>query len=651
MRGTGFYFSHTLVPTMMAGELAPKFNISQDKYLHDNTGGTTRKAREHYLFNKFVKDSAFIAHCDEGGVARVYFEGRELFRIFDNCYVVVDELSDTDWHDEVSNLSMNKLNKHLNLKLTLKRCSEIAHSSVTQVFHKRDGRTRGLRYKEILYINSLMLGWNIPSTHSEVSSVMRERCTATWVYHNIIERYYLSRESLMHGDIIESDLVNLKYRANMFYITEQGNKIGYWRLNKVISQIFYHNKLENATFSDIYNGRTSFLFEEEIRTKHALKCKASVLIYKNFTETFVRDNIACHEIEMFYHAFCIEDNSGDFSIVQGDDIARWYNQEKYYEIENGSPLAESCMRYEECGDNFHIYAKNKACKMLIYKHKTLGTIMGRALLWEATDGTNTYNVMDRIYYCYERILPQFTKWAVDNNYIRKKRQCYDSWVFVKTDGTEIDDSSYMYIQLEKWDFGYYPYMDTFYVLDMDDGRLCLENSGFEARHLRCTGGGYEDDGEYTYLEYCDLRVHIDEACWSEYHNCYIHPDDCFHSEWEESYIFNDQSTHCEDIGEGVHEDHAVHSEHDDCYYTEGSTVYSEFYDSEILKDNAKLCCGGDYAYEDDCEYIDGTYYIIDSDEHEQILIDKEACGELYEVNNIYREIDNTIDKSIGNLEA
>jgi hypothetical protein len=181
---------------------------------------------------------------------------------------------------------------------------------------------------------------------------------------------------------------------------------------------------------------------------------------------------------------------------------------------------------------------------------------------------------------------------------------------------------------------------------MENGKLCQENDGFEARHLRCTGGGYEDDGEYVYLDYCETRVHVDEACWSDYHDCYIHPDDCFHSDYDNSYIFCDEGVYCEDIEQDIHRDNSSYSDRDDCYYTSDGVVYSEFYDSNICADNAVQCAGGDKAYEEDCERIDGEYYIIDSDEHKQILIEQEACAKLYSTDDIIKEVDNTIDKSI-----
>ena len=536
--------------------------------------------------------------------------------------------------------------------MTFKSLSNIAGEGFKRFHFKIDGRRRGLRFKEVLYVNAMYLGWNVTTCHNDFSSQMREKCSATWVYNNIIAHSY--HNAYLGGRLIEGDLLQIEHRANMFYITEDGHKIGYWRVGKIFSLIYYDKEtLRLMTFKDTFYGNTDRFFLENTRIKHALKCRASVFVHKIFKDMFVRHNIENIHTEMFYHAFGTADLGGELVVVKGNDIACYYDEGTYHILENGSPLCESCMRYETCYEHnyFDIYTKNKNCEMLIYKHKS-GGIMGRALLWTATDGTETYKIMDRVYYCYESVQPLFFKWASDNNYLRKDRQSYDYYELVKPDGTRVYKDN-LWIELDKSEFRHYPYCDTFHLLDVENDELHIGvseicNDCCEVRNLRCTGGGWEDNEEYVQLDYCDTRARVDDCSWSDVHDCYIHVDDCFYSEYDNSYIFCDNGVYCEDIEEDIFEESAVYSEKDDCHYTREGCVYSEFYESEISVAYVVQDINGDNVYKDDCESIGGEYYIIDSDEHAEV---KEKYKEKYEEatrgGGDWNGVDNTIGEDLS----
>ena len=629
--------------------LTNKINIShcinlEECFIHNDYNNdtlTTMAVRQRqseitkHLYDNYISDAVFLSECDSEGKCRVFFDDKELFSILaDSCDIICElkhkEARDVYTGDIVSGNDIGyvsthnwdntdrvkKFDKYLNTNMTLKSLSKTAVKGFKRFHFKIDGRRKGLRFKEVLYINSMYLGWNITLTENSFVRKLAEHCENTWVYREVLCHSWNS--AYLRGKVIESDLLPIERRGNMLYITEDGHKIGYWRLGKIFSMIF-HSKdtLKDMSFTDTFSGDIKRFFNQTTRVKYALKCRASVIVHKIFAEEFVRRNIKCIDIENFYHSFGLRDFGGSFKVVKGPDISQYYCEDMYHILENCSPLSESCMRYNECCEKgyFNIYSANKNCEMLIYQHKN-GGVMGRALLWTATNGHKTYKLMDRIYYCYESLQPLFFKWAKENNFFRKDRQSYDDYSFIKPDGEKFF-SSYLYVKLEKSDFSYYPYCDTFHHLEQLNNRLYIgvNEEEEDILNLRCTGGGYEDNDNYIQLDYCDARVHIDDCCWSDFSDMYIHGDDCFYSDYDNTYIFCDDGCYCEDIEQDIHKDNAVYSDKEDCYYTSEGCVYSEFYQSFISTQHS-IACEGDYVYEEDCEAIEGKYYVIGSSEWE-----------------------------------
>ena len=266
--------------------------------------------------------------------------------------------------------------------------------------------------------------------------------------------------------------------------------------------------------------------------------------------------------------------SGDFKIVSGDDIVKYYCEDNYYEI--SGTLGNSCMRYSECRGYFDIYKDH--AKLLVYLRDD--KVMGRALLWEI-DG-NTY--MDRYYTCRDYLNSVFEEYAISN----KWRMRADNSLLYDGDDQywKLPDDNYktavyleLYIKLKNT-YDYYPYMDSFRYFDESSNTIssCADFAGI---HLSNTDGSHSEMETYT-CAVCGRqeRCREDES-----------PNDMVWSEWGEEYL-------CEDC--------AKYLEYLDSYVRctlDTTVIYTANSSYEVPTD---MLDNGDFA----C--IDGKYYEIES---------------------------------------
>lgn len=177
-------------------------------------------------------------------------------------------------------------------------------------------------------------------------------------------------------------------------------------------------------------------------------------------------------IESFVNMFIasatqINENFENFSIVEGPDIKKWYN-ENTYKNDKGH-LGSSCMRFPECNSYFDIYVKNPdVCKMLILTDKE-DKLMGRALLWTLMDGKK---IMDRIYTNKDSLKNLFEKWGNKNGYISKSKL----------------DRSQISVKVKPIKYSEYPYMDTFLYYLPEKGILTNSYEFSDFRNFKRNSG-------------------------------------------------------------------------------------------------------------------------------------------------------------------
>jgi hypothetical protein len=265
-------------------------------------------------------------------------------------------------------------------------------------------------------------------------------------------------------------------------------------------------------------------------------------------------NISSKEIENFSNLFRAFSNKKDFTfdIVKGGDI-KWFYYEDSYSRMSGS-LGNSCMRYSKCGKYFNLYLYNPNAELLVMKGND-GQLLGRTLLWKCGD----YKIMDRIYTINdEEYQFYFTHWANKMGYLHKKRQTWGSTLqFVKL-GQDIELK--LEIQLQKWDFEYFPYVDTFKWIDLEKGLIfnyrpdyfsnrnryhCILTSSEgslnnpESLEFDSISKDWHHQGTLMYIEYCDILTQSQHVVYSETLDQNILKKDATWSEELEDYIFTD----------------------------------------------------------------------------------------------------------------
>jgi len=245
-----------------------------------------------------------------------------------------------------------------------------------------------------------------------------------------------------------------------------------------------------------------------------------------------------------------------FEVVSGEDIRKWYDEDTYEDAEHH--LSNSCMRYARCQRYLDIYVENpNQVSMVILKGTVPNKIIGRALIWKLKDGDY---YLDRPYANNDEDINLFKEWG-------------------RSKGYSVYGANYNHkeVELDKSNFSYYPYMDTFKYLNRDDKTLSTDANEYDNGNedwirLEDTSGGYTEAQRGIYSEYYDEYIDEDSAVFAEDIQSYIHSDDAIYLEYKDSYVHNDADV--------------VYSEFDGQYYLSEDAIKSEYLDSYIYSDDA-----------------------------------------------------------------
>jgi hypothetical protein len=152
----------------------------------------------------------------------------------------------------------------------------------------------------------------------------------------------------------------------------------------------------------------------------------------------------------------------EFKLVKGSDIAKYYNEKKYFS-ESGS-LGGSCMAGEK-KKIFDIYTENESkVQLLIYVDKD-DRIHGRAIVWKLKDSPcEAKYFMDRVYVNRDFDELKFKKFAEEKGFLYKKRMNSHIESNVKFVYKGKDVFGEVTVKLDG-DFGHYPFVDTMCFLD------------------------------------------------------------------------------------------------------------------------------------------------------------------------------------------
>lgn len=268
--------------------------------------------------------------------------------------------------------------------------------------------------------------------------------------------------SVSTGDVckIKSRVVN---PSNMEYaLIELGEVID----GKFVSKGFF--KVIRITSIAPWDQNVQRLWKEQ-RTSYKIgKFAKAVLDTLNIqhTQKEIEDfvNLYKSAYDIFNSAFA------KFDIVNGMDIAKWYNSENY-ENQKGQ-LGSSCMKNKRA-QTFDIYTKNpEVCQLVILysddgkivdeKYKS-DKIKGRALLWKLEDGTL---FLDRIYTNNDSDVELFKQFAQKQGFFYKKYQ--DSSEDFEIINAQDWRRGPFKCQLKKSIFDEYPYVDSLKFLSTDE---------------------------------------------------------------------------------------------------------------------------------------------------------------------------------------
>lgn len=285
--------------------------------------------------------------------------------------------------------------------------------------------------------------------------------------------------------------------------------------------------------------------EDPWDSKRRFLIKPGAFIRKIFKDVSDKD------VEIFsalYRNYQIQNNF-EFKIVTGEKIKYYYSYKSY--ASESSSLGVSCMKHSECQDYFGIYTDNQEQISLLVLLDGSGGLVGRSLLWNTE-----LKIMDRIYTINDDLYAlYFKRWADENGYHYKTEQKWNNTLSFTSKGEK--NNLEISIKLDSVIFDYYPYLDTFKFLSLENKTIYnyipkdtnvitlstadgeYRSSNFLAVDIKT--GLLQQRQDMVHLYYLDGPVFIDDACYSEVNNCYIYQTDATYNHTLEDYIFIDDS--------------------------------------------------------------------------------------------------------------
>lgn len=179
----------------------------------------------------------------------------------------------------------------------------------------------------------------------------------------------------------------------------------------------------------------------------SVKIKLGRLIRKLVVEFNKRGNNSLKEVndefvETLHNKWVSFNSDVEYKIVTGEDILIGYTSKNYLST---API-KSCMtnRFPD----LKIYTDNPdKINLLIFYFD--GSVCGRCLIWKCDDGEIYY---DRIYHAYDWMKPFIDEFLAKNNYKDAK-------------------SGKLSVTIKNYEYGKYPYLDTFYYANLNKGIL------------------------------------------------------------------------------------------------------------------------------------------------------------------------------------
>lgn len=308
----------------------------------------------------------------------------------------------------------------------------------------------------------------------------------SWAFHIITERLGNGTSHQLLTDEVSDVLPLLPPSITIKNIFVDGELDNFLKLNQfedIVNPLLYtklgiFDEFDTYRMSDVDGciilGSKSSNKKIEIKISRFVKqmsTKMQEILTDSPTEGYscVSMDISDKTIENIYNTFVSyqKNDKCDIRFFKGDDILKGYDKENFI-LPDGGTLYKSCMVGHP--QYLQLYTKNPNQVQLaaIYMKCPLTSeskIAARGLVWTTTDG-KMYS--DRVYYKFDWIEKIMVEKLRSMNII------------------PIQEQAIGVVQLENWEFEYYPYVDNFYSLDKSKGILIALGNG--VRSLRNTNG-------------------------------------------------------------------------------------------------------------------------------------------------------------------
>lgn len=300
-------------------------------------------------------------------------------------------------------------------------------------------------------------------------------------------------------------------------------------------------------------GKISYLSQDRIDSLDADQYWSSSRRYMAKPGAFVSKifkDVPAKEVEIFSNLLRSQSMKAPFrfDVVKGDFIKDFYYYENYDSNERGS-LGVSCMKHEHCQKYFDLYTENKENISMLVMFNDNDRLIGRALLWDFSSN----KIMDRIYTKNDEELSfHFKQWATQNGYLYKSEQNWYNTLFFEQIGTGKKELK-LEIKLPKIRQHFYPYMDTFKFIDLENDTL-YNYLPEDTRNIRvlCSSDGGKHNSEYLVFDQID-RVfrYRNDAAYIDYANVWTGRQNANYSNHNDTWILNSDGYYEDLLGDFI----------------------------------------------------------------------------------------------------
>jgi hypothetical protein len=187
------------------------------------------------------------------------------------------------------------------------------------------------------------------------------------------------------------------------------NSYKFYNAINEVGEIYYFKEINENNIVYVTKEKYAYAVANGI-SEEALSLRRTMGIGKFFKDHLPEISEATINAYIEFNKMLTCFDSNLFSIVDGDDIMKYYLKDSYFR--QTGELGNSCMRDSSKSHVIKFYSKNSNFRLLIMKAGQTNSIMARALLVTTTDGTV---FMDRIYTVDTKLITLFHRYAKENN--------------------------------------------------------------------------------------------------------------------------------------------------------------------------------------------------------------------------------------------